>query len=330
MSSVLHVRIFFPRHYIYPQSALSKDLVSAIHPANIHVCSPSTLASYRSLIPVHDACCSAQPPTYNQIYPHHSTTSRQCTPAFHILLIHEASNPLTLAMSNYRHPSTFGTHFNPNGHVESFAGSHDHSLPQYSYPYQNPSFLYSQGQTNGTPIALQTHSNNHSFRSNAQDVLTPSSGNEVNGAPHAPYGGQVQYNAFPTPEYPPMPFAHAVPSYGVQLFNQPTTGSNPPSNPSHLFSNPHPAVETRSADIEDPDTVPPALSELEDGELDDEEIGKATGQSRASTMTPLGVSQHKRHENLNSADSESSHHAANASNKPLPGLNQGRFLPRHY
>ena len=158
--------------------------------------------------------------------------------------------------------------------------------------------------------------------------MTPSSGIEVNGAPDAPYGGQVQYNAFPTPEYPPMPFAHAIPSYGVQIFNQTPTGSNPPSNPSHLFSNLHPDTEIQNADIGDPDTVPPALSELEDGELDDEE--KAIGRSRASTKTPSRVSEHKRRENPNSADSESSHHAANASDKPLPGLNQGRFLPRHY
>ena len=231
-------------------------------------------------------------------------------------------------MSNHHNSSTFGTHLNPNGHVESFSGSHDRGRLQYSYSFQNPSFLYSQGQTNGKPIAPQTHSNNNSFRSNAQGVVTLSSGNEVNGALHASYGGQVRYNGFPTPEYPPMPFAHAVPSYRVQLFDQPTTGSNPPSNPSHLFSNPDPAAEMQSADIEDPDTVPPALSELEDGELDDEEVGKATGQSRASSMTPLRVSQHKRHENLNSADSEFGHYAANAPNKPLPGLNQGMFLPR--
>ena len=318
-----------PRHYHSPQSSLFKDLVSALRPANIHVCSPSTVASYRSLIPVHDACCSAQPFTYTQIYPHHSTTRRQWTPAFHIFLIHEPSNPLTLAMSNYHPPSISGTQFNPNGHVDSFAGSPDHSRSQYSYPYQNPSFLYGRGQNNGTPIAPQTHSNNHSFRSNAQDIMTPSSGNEVNAAPHAHCVGQVQYNAFPTSEYPPTPFAHAVPSYGVQPLNQPTTGSNPPSNPSHLFSSPHPAAEIQSADIEDPDTGPPALSELEDGELDDEEIGKATGQSRASTMTPLRVSQPKRHNNLNSADSECSHYAANAPDKPLPGLDQGRFLSNH-
>ena len=304
-------------------------MVSAIRPANIHVCSLSVVASYRSLIPVHDACCSAQPLTYTRIYPLHSTTRRQWNPAFHILLIHEPSNPLTLAMSNYYPPSIFGTQLNPNGHVDSFAGSHDHSRPQYSYPYQNPSFLYSQGQINGTPIAPQTHSNNHSFRSNAQGVVTPSSGNEVNAAPHEHYVRQVQYNAFPTPEYPPAPFAHAVPSYEVQPFNKSTTDSNPPSNPSHLFSNPHPAAGIQSADVEDPDTVPPALSELEDGELDDEENGKATGRSRASTMTPLKVSQHKRHENSNSADSESGHHAANAPDQPLPGLNQGRFLPSH-
>ena len=312
-----------------PQSSLFKDLVSG-NPSCKHPCLFSFNSKFLSVPHSCPRCVLLCATFYvHSNIPQPLKNSSPVNPAFHILLIHEASNSLTLAMSNYHPPSTFGTHFNPNSPVESFASSHDHSLPQHNYPYQNPSFLYSQGQTNGTPIASQTHSNTRSFRSNTQGDVTPSSGNEVNGAPYAPYGGQVQYNVFPTPEDPPMPFAHGVPSYGVRLFNQSTSGSNPPSNPSHFFSDPHPAAAIQGADIEAPDTVPPALSELEDGELDDEEVGKATSQSRASTMTPLRVPQHKRHENLNSADRDSSHHAANAQNKPLPGLNQGRFLARH-
>ena len=231
-------------------------------------------------------------------------------------------------MSTYPPPSTLRTHVNPNGHLESLADGYDHNLPQYPFPYQNPSFLYRQGQTNGTPLVPQTHSNTHSYRSNAEGVMTPASGNEVSGAPYPHYGRQIQYNAFPTPEYPLMPFAHGMPPHGVQAFSQPYTESNPPLNSNSFFSNPCPAAEVHSANIRDPDTVPPPVSsELEDGELDDDEVGKATDRSRANTMTPLRISQHKRLENVDTTDSESSHRATNTSSKPLPGLNQGRFLP---
>ena len=228
-------------------------------------------------------------------------------------------------MSNYPPPSTFGTPFKPNRHMESPAGNYDHDLPQHPYQYQNPSFLYGQGQMNGTSIAPHTSSNSHSFRSNAQGVLTPRSGNEANEILYAPYGGQVQQSAFQTPAYHPMPFTHGVPLYGTRPFSQPSANSNLPSDPSTLFSNLRPAAEVQSTNIGDSDTVPPALSELEDGELDDEEVGKTTGQSTASTSTPSGVSQNKRHENVDSAESESSRRAANAPNIPLPGLNQGKF-----
>ena len=231
-------------------------------------------------------------------------------------------------MSNYPLPPTFGTLSNPNRHMESPAGTYDQDLPQYPYPYQNPSFPYGQGQMTGTSIVPHTSPNSHSFRSNAQGVLTPSSGNEVNGILYAPYGGKVQQSAFQTPVYPPMPFAHGVPSYGARPFRPPSTNSNHPSDPSTLFTNLRPAVEVQSTNIGDSDAVPPALSELEEGELDDEEVGKTTGQSTASTSTPSGVSQNKRHENVDSAESDSSRRAANAPIIPLPGLNQGKF-PLH-
>ena len=229
-------------------------------------------------------------------------------------------------MSSY--PPTFGTPFNPNGHMEPPVGSRDRALPQYPYSYQNPPFLYGQGQPNGMPIVPHPNSNTHSFRSNAQDVTTPRSGNEFNGAPYTHHGGQIQYSAFQTQAYPTS-VAHDAPSYGARPSTKPSPDSNPPSYSSTLFSNQHAAAaaaEFQSTNVEDSDAVPPALSDLEDGELDDGEAGKGSGQSRTSTTTPSGVSQQKQHDDIESGHSGPTHRVLNAADIPLPGLSQGKFM----
>lgn len=208
-------------------------------------------------------------------------------------------------------------------------GSYDHGLPQYPYPYQaqNASSLYGQGQRNGLPIIPHTNANTHSFRSNAQGVTTPSSGSEVSGVPYANYGGQIQYSMLRSPAFPPTQFAHGAPSYEARPFSQPSSNSNLPSNSSTVLSNLHVAAETQGTNTGGSDTVPPARSELEDGELDDGEVEKETGHSRASTTTSSGTPQHNRHEKEDSADRESGHGFTNTPMKPLPGLIQGIFLP---
>lgn len=228
-------------------------------------------------------------------------------------------------MSNYPPPPTFGTPFNHNGHMEPPAGSYDHGLRQYTYPYQNASSL--QGQTNGMHTVPHTNANTNSFRSNAQGVTTPSSGNEVSGAPYALYGGQTQYGDFQSPAFPLTPFAHGAPFYEARTFSQPSINLNPPSSSSTVFPNLAVAADVPSTDIGSSYTVPRALSDLEDGELDDEEVEKPTGHSRASTTTSSGLSQHQRHENEDSTDRISGQRVTNAPSEPLPGLIQGIPLP---
>lgn len=168
----------------------------------------------------------------------------------------------------------------------------------------------------------QTNANTHSFRSNAQGVTTPSSGNEVNGAPYTHYGGQTQYRKS-SPAFPPTPFAHGALSYEARAFSQPTTNSNLPSTFSTVLSNLAVAAEVQSTNIGGSDTAPPPGSELEDGELDDGEVEKGMGHSRASTTTSSGMSQHNRHEKEDSADRESGHRLTRPPKKPLPGLTHG-------
>ena len=174
------------------------------------------------------------------------------------------------------------------------------------------------------PIVPQTNANSHSFRSNAQDV-TPISGYEGNGDLHLPFGGQLQHGAFQSTLLPPTSFAHGSASYENQHFTQPSTKSKPPSKSRPALTDPNVTVEGQSTRDGDSANVPPALSELEDGELDDGEVevDRPIGQSRASTTISSGMSQHKWHETKGSADG---HRVTKAPNKPLPGLNQGNVV----
>ena len=224
-------------------------------------------------------------------------------------------------MSGYP-PPTFGTPFNPNSQVEQPFASYDPIWPQYSYPHQNGSYLYGQDQPNGMPIVPQTNANSHSFRSNAQNV-TPSSGYEGNGGPYLPYGGQLQHGAFQSTLLPPTSFVHGSASCETQHFTQPSTSSKLPSKSRPAFSDPNVTVEVPSTKNGDPANVLPALSELEDGELDDGEVDKPIGQSRASTTSSSEMSQHRWHEIESSVDG---HRVTNAPNKPLPGLIQGNAI----
>lgn len=226
-------------------------------------------------------------------------------------------------MSNYPPPPTFGIPFNPNGDMEMAAGSDDQGLSQYSYTDQGSSFRYGQSQTNGMSTLPHTKSNTHSFHSNAQGMTTSSSENEWNGSPFALYGGQFQHSAFQNSAYPPTLSAPSATSYGAaRPFGQSLTVSDYPPNTRTNIPNVHFTPAIQNAKDRDSDKIPPALSELEDGELDDEEVGEAIDLSRASATTPSGASQHKRHENV---DSEFNYRVTNAANKPLPGLAQGSY-----
>ena len=177
------------------------------------------------------------------------------------------------------------------------------------------------------PTLPHTNANTHPFRSNAQHVTNPSSGTEASAAPYAHYAGQLQYNAFQSPGLPPTPFSHSATSYESRPFNQPSTSYNFPANSSTVFPSLHVAAEVQTTGIGESDTVPPPLSELEDGEVDDGEVEEPQRLSRASTTTSSGMSQHKRLENEDFADREPGHRITNAPNKPLAGLIQGIFLP---
>ena len=230
-------------------------------------------------------------------------------------------------MSNYPTPSPFATSLNPNGRLEPSVASYDHGLPQSSYPYQKSSLLHSQGQSNAMPIIPHANSNTQSYSSNAQGGTTPHFDKEVNGTPYTLYHGPTQNSALQSSKYPPTSFAHTAPPSGARPVSQPSTISNHHSGSSTVFPDIRHAIESQSTKTEHLDTIPPALSELEDGELDDGEVEKATSSSRTSTMTPLEVSQHKRHENVESAHSEFSHRVAHTPNEPLPGLIQGMSVP---
>ena len=224
-------------------------------------------------------------------------------------------------MSSYPPPPIVGTTFNPNGPMESSFGSYDRGLPQYPNPYPNASSLHGQGQANGTrPTIPHSNANTHSFRSNAQGARTPSSGNEASGSPYVLCDGQIQHSAFQSH------FAHGAPPHEARPISQPPPNPTPSSS-GNVHSNLDITAEVLSTNAEGSDTVPPALSELEDGELDDGEIGKTTGRSRTNTTTSSGISQNKHHENESIAHRNSDPYVPSAPSEPLPGLIQGISPP---
>lgn len=234
---------------------------------------------------------------------------------------------MTFDMSNYPPTPTFGTSYNPESHMERPDGSYDHGLPQYSYSYPDASSLYVPGRMNGMPLVPHTNANTHSFSSNAQGVKSPSSGNGGNGVPYTVYGGQFQYSAFHSPAFTPTQSAHGAPSYEARPFNQPPTNPNIPSNTSTLISNPRVTAEVQNTKVGDSDTIPPVMSELEDGELDDGEVEQRTSLSRATTTNSTKMSQHKTQDKEEFAAREFGRRVRSDPNKPLPGLIQGIFLP---
>ena len=149
--------------------------------------------------------------------------------------------------------------------------------------------MYDQSQQSGPPPP--PHANAYSFHANAHGVNTPGPGNGVIPATafgaYGSYTHHIHHTAIPPPPYPPAPIPF---------------GSNPylPSHPtqSHAISNPSPLqnlIPSASANQQAPTKVPnvnskssndftPAVSDLEDGEVNDGESDKVAQSPEASTM----------------------------------------------
>lgn len=201
-------------------------------------------------------------------------------------------------MSNYP-PPQYGLPYNPNEYMAPSAGAYNGGVSQYPYQSQtNAAYLHGQVQSSGvSPAPPAPHTNAYLFNANAQRVISPS--NRVNGN-FSGYGNQQYSHALPPPPYPPVPI-----SFGTSHFPQPPapTNSAVPSIHAHLASEPpHPRspIKHQSTQAVDSRDVVSAESDLEDGEVDDEESDKPSNTSVSNEMG-FTFSRSSQNEEYNSA-----------------------------
>lgn len=184
-------------------------------------------------------------------------------------------------MSDY-HPPKYGTSYHPSGHIASLAGTYSTESSRYTYQNQTQAaYLHGPGRPNG--VSRTPHANAYSFNFNGQGVTPP--GNGVN-------YGFPGYGTQPYPDVLPPPPSPVRISFGTSHFpqssNQASTTSTVPSTHADLPSqppNPQLLVKTHVALTEDPkEDAILAASDLEDGEVDDEESDTSSKFSEANAM----------------------------------------------
>ncbi|KAL2043997.1 hypothetical protein N7G274_003518 [Stereocaulon virgatum] len=194
-------------------------------------------------------------------------------------------------MSNHPPPPPYGAPVNnTNGYMAPYMGGYNHAMTQHPYQQREQApFMYGQSQQSAPPPP--PHANANSFHANAHGVTTPGPGNGVIPATvfgaYGSYTHHMHHTAIPPPPYPsaPIPF-----------------GSNPylPSHPtqSYAISNPSPQqnlipsapanqqapTNVQNVNSESSNDFTPAVSDLEDGEVNDGESDKIAQPPEASTM----------------------------------------------
>lgn len=186
-------------------------------------------------------------------------------------------------MSNYPSPQ-YGTSHNLGGHMAPLAGTYSTESSRYTYQNQKQAaYLHGLGPSNG--VSPTPHANASSFYVNAQGVTPPSNGANQG---FAGYGTQPYPTMLPSPPFPPVRS-----SFGSSQFPQSSNQALATSTVSstHVYRQPEPTdsrllVKAPSALAEAPKDSILAVSELEDGEVDDE---GSDSHSNLSDSNAMGV-----------------------------------------
>ncbi len=184
-------------------------------------------------------------------------------------------------MSNYP-PPQYGMSYNPSGHMASLPGTYSTESSQYIYHNQTqPAYLHGPGPPNG--VSPTPYANVQSFNVNGQGITPP--GNGVNqGFPG--YNTQPFHNVLPPPPFPPVriPFGN---SHSHQASSQNLTKATVPLAQGYLPSESSEAPLQEKSGIaltEHPEGAILPTSDLEDGELDDEESDRSSNLTESNAM----------------------------------------------
>ena len=163
-------------------------------------------------------------------------------------------------MSNYLRQPASGLSNTINGYNVSHPSTYNAGLPQYPYQIQTQnSQAYGQAPSPSNGITPQSNTNSFSFQSNAQNA-----GNRVN--QHLPEPSN--------PNYPP--FQSSL--HNSHLAQSPFTNSFVQSSTIDDAVQPlasQPGLQTQGVQIENQGRRTSATSDLEDGEVDDEDIDRS-------------------------------------------------------
>ena len=187
-------------------------------------------------------------------------------------------------MSNYPSVPEYGTPYIPNGYAAQTGKAYSAEMSQFPYQVRRESpytHAHVKGPSNGMTPA--PHANAHSFDANAQSVVTSS--NRVNNTlPKATTN--IYPHELDFPPYTLVPLSYDNSFFPHSSFQNPTNSTVPSSlthPPSKLPDLRSPSKDHTPEPKNPRSTISPA-SDLEDGEVDDEEIGELSNSSEENEM----------------------------------------------
>ena len=175
-------------------------------------------------------------------------------------------------MSAYPSAPHYGARHPSNGFYPSQGVRNNNGVSQY--PFQasaQPSYTYDHDQSTPNGITPGSCTNEHSFNTNAQGIRPQ--GSEVNDTYPEP-SNQHNPCLYPSESHQPVPYSYdnsLLTQSSIQASANPTTISG--YQPSDLASeNLQASVRNLEPHLRNSEDIIPAASELEDGEVDDQEL----------------------------------------------------------
>ncbi len=232
-------------------------------------------------------------------------------------------------MSNYPAAPQYGAPYTPNGYNFPPQTTHGTGISQYQYDARiQSSYGRAHAQSPSNGVKPNPQANVNSFRTNAQRLAPP--GSRVNDA-FSESANQSNPSAFPLQSHPPVP----IPFDSSVFSRSPIQASTrPAAQISHRFppaeiSNIQISAARQNSPQENPETRVSAISDLEDGEVDDEEIDGLLNPSQTSKMEVLSSRPSNEGENERhglSVEALGNRHGRSANEGKSPNM---RFHPAH-
>ena len=169
-------------------------------------------------------------------------------------------------------------------------GAYTSSMPQHTYQQRDQAaYSYGQNQPNGHSSA--PYANSVSYNVNTHNVTLPVPGHAVTSTASIGYGNQAYQGSSHRQHYPPAQLSSVVAPYVPQP--APPRFVTNPNSASHFTTTPPALASTRysakglQADVATSESTAQAVSELEEGEVNDGESDTLAHPSETDNMTSI-------------------------------------------